>query len=65
MALTVAGVHEHLGDRKAALEWMGIALRLGSERETIEADPSLEALRADPAYASLARAGSRKASPGD
>jgi tetratricopeptide (TPR) repeat protein len=55
VTLAVAGVHEQLGDRKLALKWLGIALKSGASRETIDEDPSFEALRADPGYAALVR----------
>jgi tetratricopeptide (TPR) repeat protein/TolB-like protein len=58
VALTAAGVYEHLGDRDAALRWLAVAMREGTPRDTIEKDPTFEKLRADPRFAKLAKAGS-------
>jgi hypothetical protein len=49
-----AGAYEQIGDRAAALRWLGEALRGGYPRDQIEKDPGLEALRADPRYGKLA-----------
>jgi tetratricopeptide (TPR) repeat protein/TolB-like protein len=45
-----AAVYERLGNRIAALRWMGRALAGGYPRELIERDPSLTALVADPRF---------------
>jgi tetratricopeptide (TPR) repeat protein len=55
VARVLAGIHEHLGDRAAALEWAGKALRLGIPPAEIERSPSFEQLRADPRYPAIAR----------
>jgi serine/threonine-protein kinase len=46
-------VHEQLGDRKSALEWLGKAVRQGYSRDLIERSPSLAQLRADPRFDAL------------
>ena len=53
IAATVAGVYEQIGDRAAAVHWLGVALRGGYPRDMIERDPSFEALRKDSRWASL------------
>jgi hypothetical protein len=47
----VAGVYEELGDREAALQWLGVALRAGHSAGQIETDPTFEKLRGDPRWA--------------
>jgi tetratricopeptide (TPR) repeat protein len=44
---------DDLGDRTAALEWIGRALAAGYSRAVIEHSPALRDLRADPGYARL------------
>jgi serine/threonine-protein kinase len=44
---------DDLGDRQAALEWIGRALAAGYPRAVIEHSPALRELRADPGYARL------------
>jgi tetratricopeptide (TPR) repeat protein len=46
-------VHERLGRRKQALEWLEKALLAGYSREEIERAPPLENLRRDPGYARI------------
>jgi tetratricopeptide (TPR) repeat protein/TolB-like protein len=53
VARLAAGAYEQIGDRAAALRWLGVALRGGYPRDPIEKDPWLEALRADPGYRKL------------
>ena len=53
VASLVAGVHEHLGDRDAALRWLEVALRHGHPRGDIETDPTFEGLRKDPRWAGI------------
>ena len=48
-----AGVFETLGNRDAALRWLGEALRAGRLRSDLERSPSFALLRADPRYAKL------------
>jgi serine/threonine-protein kinase len=45
-----AAVYEQIGDREAALHWMGRAIAGGYPRELIERDPALTALLADPRF---------------
>ncbi len=45
-----AEVYEDLGDRKAALEMLGVALARGYPREEIERSQTFDQLRADPRY---------------
>jgi serine/threonine-protein kinase len=54
IARLAAGAYEQIGDRAAALRWLGVAVRGGYPRDQIEKDPWLEALRADPRYGKLA-----------
>ncbi len=51
--LQTAQAFEQLGDRAAALRRVEVSLRLGLSREEVESSRSLEALRKDPAFASL------------
>jgi serine/threonine-protein kinase len=51
----VAGVYEELGDREAALHWLGVALRAGHPPGLIGTDPTFDELRGDPRWAKLAR----------
>jgi serine/threonine-protein kinase len=53
VARLAGGAYEQVGDRAAALRWLGEALRGGYPRDQIEKDPWLEALRADPRYGKL------------
>jgi Flp pilus assembly protein TadD len=53
VAAVVAGVYEELGDREAALHWLGVALRAGHSAGLIEGDPTFEKLRGDPRWAKL------------
>jgi serine/threonine-protein kinase len=48
-----ADVFETLGNRDAALRWLGEALRAGRHRSDLERSPSFAHLRADPRYAKL------------
>jgi Flp pilus assembly protein TadD len=50
-----AVVYEGIGDREAALHWIGKALSAGYSLDEIERDPSLANLRADPRYPPLTR----------
>ena len=45
-----ADVYETLGDRNAALRWLGTAVRAGHPTGGLERSPSFERLRADPRY---------------
>jgi serine/threonine-protein kinase len=55
VALQAAATLEDLGDRDAALRWLGVALTHGYPRHEVERSPDLDALRKDPRYAALAR----------
>jgi len=46
-------IHEQLGDRKVALEWIGKALSQGYSRDLIKRTPNLAQLRADPQFGKL------------
>jgi tetratricopeptide (TPR) repeat protein len=48
-----ADVFETLGNRDAALRWLGEALAAGRLRSDLERSPSFARLRADPRYAKL------------
>lgn len=48
-----AAVEEQVGDRKAALELLGKAIRAGYSIAEIDRDPTLQQLRADPRYNAL------------
>jgi len=52
-AFVLGDTWEQLGDREAALRWLGVALRGGYTRDDLERDPWLERLRADPRYERL------------
>lgn len=49
-----AGIEEQVGNRQAALELLGKAIRAGYSIAEIERDPALQQLRADPRYNALA-----------
>jgi serine/threonine-protein kinase len=51
---TLAGVFEQLGDREAALHWLGAALQSGYPRADLDSDPTFEKLRTDPRWKKLA-----------
>ena len=51
--LQTAQAFEQLGDRAGALRRVEMSLKLGLSREEVESSRTLEALRKDPAYASL------------
>ncbi|MDX1419617.1 MAG: tetratricopeptide repeat protein [Rubricoccaceae bacterium] len=57
VAFDAALVYEELGDRAAALEWLGRALEGGVPLDWVEGEEALDALRADPRYAALRAAG--------
>jgi serine/threonine-protein kinase len=46
-------IHEMLGNRAAALQWLKAALAHGYAKDRLEQDPDLRKLRADPAFRSL------------
>jgi serine/threonine protein kinase/Tfp pilus assembly protein PilF len=47
---TIASIHEELGDRALALEWLGRAVKAGYSMKSVRRSPWLKALREDPAY---------------
>ena len=53
MARSIGETYEQLGDRGAALHWLGIALALGASRAEIEQAPALARLRQDPGYGAV------------
>ena len=52
-AAILADAYEQLGDRAAALKWLGVALRGGYTPDDLERDPWLEKLREDRRYRAL------------
>jgi serine/threonine protein kinase/tetratricopeptide (TPR) repeat protein len=46
-------VYEQLGDRKLALQWIGMAIKGGYSRDLIEKSPTLAKLRLDPGFQHL------------
>ena len=50
---TAATIYEALGNRSQALEWLGKALRSGLPIDTVDNDPGMAALRADPQFQTL------------
>ena len=50
---TLATTHEELGDRAAALNWLGRAIDAGYSIKRVERSPWLKDLRADPRYTPL------------
>ncbi len=55
IARTLAGIHEHLGNRDVALKWVAAAIGLGVPADEIERDPGLAKLREDARYQRLSR----------
>jgi Flp pilus assembly protein TadD/TolB-like protein len=55
VAVLLAGVYEHIGDRAAALHWLAAALKAGQPRSVVESDPTFEKLREDPRWLKLAK----------
>ena len=53
VARLLGEAYEQMGDRTAAIEWLGKALDLGLPPNEIEQAPGLAKLRADPRYQSL------------
>jgi len=43
-------VYEQIGDRKLALQWIGMAIKGGYSRDLIEKEPTLAKLRQDPRF---------------
>jgi hypothetical protein len=60
-----AGVHEHLGDRDGALEWLGRAFEAGLSEERVERNPWFKGLRSDPRYRELRNREAAVSPPGD
>jgi hypothetical protein len=50
---TLATTYEELGDRAAALNWLGRAIDAGYSIKRVERSPWLKDLRADPRYTPL------------
>jgi serine/threonine-protein kinase len=50
-----SAIYERLGDRKLALQWIGMAIKGGFSRDLIEKEPTLAQLRLDPRFQVLLR----------
>jgi serine/threonine protein kinase/tetratricopeptide (TPR) repeat protein len=48
-----SAIYEQLGDRKLALQWIGMAIKGGFSRDLIEKEPTLARLRLDPKFQDL------------
>jgi hypothetical protein len=48
-----SAIYERLGDRKLALQWIGMAIKGGFSRDLIEKEPTLAQLRRDPRFQNL------------
>jgi len=50
-----SAIYERLGDRKLALQWIGMAIKGGFSLDLIEKEPTLAQLRLDPRFQDLLR----------